>query len=53
MDGLSLRDNVSGVNLTGVNTTAISELEVLTGGWNAEYGRAMGAVINIVTKSGD
>ncbi len=51
VDGLSLRDNVSGGNLTGVNTTAISELEILTGGWNAEYGRAMGSVINIVTKS--
>ena len=51
MDGLSLRDNVSGGNLTGINTTAIAELEVLTGGWNAEYGRAMGSVINIVTKS--
>ena len=51
IDGLSLRDNVSGGNLTSVNTTAISELEVLTGGWNAEYGRAMGAIINIVTKS--
>ena len=51
VDGLSLRDNVSGGNLTGVNTTAIAELEVLTGGWNAEYGRATGSVINIVTRS--
>ncbi len=51
VDGLSLRDNVSGGNLTGINTTAIAELEVLTGGWNAEYGRAMGSVINIVTRS--
>ena len=51
IDGLSLRDNVSGGNLTGINTTAIAELELLTGGWNAEYGRAMGSVINIVTRS--
>ena len=51
IDGLSLRDNVSGGNLAGVNTTSIAELEVLTGGWSAEYGRAMGSVINIVTRS--
>ena len=50
----------------GVNTTSlgygrvgspvlndfIEETEVITGGYNAEYGRATGAVVNVVTKSG-
>ena len=50
----------------GVNTTSlrygtvgsavlndfIEETEVITGGYNAEYGRATGAVVNVVTRSG-
>ena len=50
----------------GVNTTSlrygpagsavindfIEEIEVITGGYNAEYGRATGAVVNVVTRSG-
>ena len=30
----------------------IEEIEVITGGYNAEYGRATGGVVNVVTKSG-
>ncbi len=30
----------------------IEEIEVITGGYNAEYGRATGGVINVVTRSG-
>jgi len=50
----------------GVNTTSltygtvgsplinefIEEIEIITGGYNAEYGRATGGVVNVVTKSG-
>ncbi len=50
----------------GVNTTSlrygtvgspvlndfIEETEVITGGYNAEYGRATGAIVNVVTRSG-
>jgi hypothetical protein len=52
--------------IDGVNTTAlkgagiatpllnefIEELQVLSGGYNAEFGRATGGVVNVVTKSG-
>lgn len=30
----------------------IAETEVITGGYNAEYGRSTGAVVNVATKSG-
>jgi len=33
-----------------VNTTAIQEVTLLTGGYNAEYGNAMSGVVNVVTK---
>jgi Carboxypeptidase regulatory-like domain/TonB dependent receptor len=53
-------------NIDGINTTAmqfgvvgssvindfIEETEIITGGYNAEYGRATGAVVNVATKSG-
>jgi hypothetical protein len=52
---------VDGINTTGLTygtvgspviNDFIEELEVVTGGYNAEYGRATGAVVNVVTKSG-
>jgi outer membrane receptor protein involved in Fe transport len=52
---------VDGVNTTGLTygtvgspviNDFIEEIEVLTGGYNAEYGRATGGVVNVVTKSG-
>jgi outer membrane receptor protein involved in Fe transport len=52
---------VDGVNTTGltygtVGTPVINdfieEIEVVTGGYNAEYGRATGGVVNVVTKTG-
>jgi outer membrane receptor protein involved in Fe transport len=52
---------VDGVNTTGLTygTTGssvindfIEEIEVITGGYNAEYGRATGGVVNVVTKTG-
>ena len=51
VDGMELRDGASNSNWTGINTSTVQELEVLSGGYNAEYGRANGAVINMVTKS--
>ena len=52
---------VDGVNTTGLTfgtvgspviNDFIQEIEVITGGYNAEYGRATGGVVNVVTKSG-
>ncbi len=52
---------IDGLNTTGVetgqenkrlNVEFIEEVQVITGGLNAEYGRITGGVINAVTKSG-
>ena len=52
---------VDGVNTTGLTygtvgspvvNDFIEEIEVITGGYNAEYGRSTGGIVNVVTKSG-
>jgi hypothetical protein len=52
---------IEGLNTTGIeraektkqlNFDFINEIEVKTGGLNAEYGRMTGGVINVITKSG-
>ncbi|HTM22595.1 MAG TPA: TonB-dependent receptor, partial [Kofleriaceae bacterium] len=52
---------VDGVNTTGLSfgtvgtpviTEFIDEIQVITGGYQAEYGRATGGVVNVATKSG-
>ena len=50
MDGIDLRDGGSNTNFSSVNMSTIQEVEVLKGGWNAEYGQANGSIVNIVTK---
>jgi hypothetical protein len=37
---------------TGVNTDFVKEVQVKTGGFEAQYGAAMGGIVNIVTESG-
>ncbi len=53
VDGFSIKDPLSGYsgNLF-VNADAIEELEIVTGGYNAEYGQAMSGVVNIKLKEG-
>ena len=50
LDGMNLRDEGSQTNYKGVNISTIQEMEVLTGGWNAEYSTAQGGIVNLVTK---
>ncbi|MCF7807281.1 MAG: TonB-dependent receptor [Candidatus Marinimicrobia bacterium] len=53
VDGISVKDPLSGYsNNLYVNVDAIEELEVITGGFNAEYGQAMSGIINIRIKEG-
>lgn len=54
IDGLSLENFRTGT-LNGVNnipTTLVSEIQIKTGGFEAEHGGASGGVISVVTKSG-
>lgn len=53
IDGVSTKDPLSGKNYgIFLSTDAIEELEVITGGFNAEYGQAMSGIIEVKTKEG-
>jgi len=52
VDGLQTKDPLSGGRAITLNNIAIEEVQVITGGFNAEYGEAMSGVVNVVTKSG-
>ena len=52
VDGADAVDNsVNGIRAT-VSQEAVQEFQLILSNYNAEYGRAMGGVINIVTKRG-
>jgi len=52
IDGVPMRDPLSGTMGSQLDKYAIQELQVLTGGFSAEYGQALSGVVNIVTKEG-
>jgi hypothetical protein len=51
-DGVDVTDPTTGTFGGNLNFEAIQEVTVITSGVSAEYGRAAGGVINVVTKSG-
>jgi hypothetical protein len=52
VDGMDYVDNsVNGIRAT-VPQDAVQEFQILTNGYAAEYGRAAGGVVNIVSRSG-
>ena len=52
VDGADAVDNsVNGIRST-VSQEAVQEFQIITNSYSAEYGRAAGGVINIITKSG-
>ena len=52
VDGFSQQDPLTGNSTTSINNNAIQEVVVLNGGFNAEYGRIMSGVVNVITKEG-
>ncbi len=52
VDGIAATDNYSGNLGIQVENNSVQELQVISGTFNAEYGQAMSAVVNIVTKEG-
>ena len=50
LDGVSLNSGLLSDNWQRLNITAMEQISVLTGGYNAEYGDAMSGVVNVVTK---
>jgi outer membrane receptor protein involved in Fe transport len=41
-----------GGSFTNVNLNAVQEIQLLTGGFSAEYGEAQSGIVNVVTKEG-
>jgi Carboxypeptidase regulatory-like domain/TonB-dependent Receptor Plug Domain len=52
LDGADNNDTYMNTNLPFPNPDALQEFNVQTGNMSAEYGNAIGGVVNIVTKSG-
>lgn len=53
LDGVSVQDPLAGTGFgLQLSPAAIQEVEVITGGYNAEYGQATSGVVNITTKEG-
>jgi hypothetical protein len=52
IDGVDVNDNLLGTSNDLFVEDAIGEVQVLTAGISAEYGRFSGGVVNIITKSG-
>jgi outer membrane receptor protein involved in Fe transport len=52
IDAVDTTDPTTGTFGTNLNFEAIQEINILTSAVGAEYGRAQGAVVNVVTKSG-
>lgn len=52
VDGVTLRDPRNNKPITGIALSAIQEISIERGGFNAEYGQVRSGVVNIVTKEG-
>jgi hypothetical protein len=52
VDGLTLRDERNNQPYTAISLLAVQDIQVQTGGFNAEYGNIRSGNINVVTKEG-
>jgi hypothetical protein len=52
IDGVNTTNVFKGLQGKAINNEFVQEVEVKTGGYQAEYGRALGGVVNVITKSG-
>jgi outer membrane receptor protein involved in Fe transport len=53
LDGISIQDPLAGTGFgLQISADAVEEVEVLTGGYNAEYGQATSGIVNVTLKEG-
>ncbi|MGE5458173.1 MAG: carboxypeptidase-like regulatory domain-containing protein, partial [Methanococcaceae archaeon] len=53
LDGVSVQDPLSGTGFgLQLSSNSIEEVEVITGGFNAEFGQATSGVVNVKTREG-
>jgi hypothetical protein len=52
VEGINTTDTAFGELSSNLPNEFVSETEVITGGYNAEFGRSTGGIVNVVTKQG-
>jgi hypothetical protein len=52
IDGIDTTNVIKGFQGKAINSEFVEEVQVKTGGYQAEYGRALGGIVNVITKSG-
>jgi len=52
VDGFSQQDPLTGISTTSIDQNAIQQVVVMTGGFDAEYGKIMSGAVNVITKGG-
>lgn len=52
VNGLTMRDERNNQPFSAISLTAIDEIQIQTGGFNAEYGNIRSGLVNVVTKEG-
>lgn len=52
VDGVDTTDSVNGSSITLLNNDLVDQVQMLTGGVNAKYGRFDGGLVSVTTKSG-
>ena len=54
LNGVSIQDPLAGTGFgLQLSANAVQEVDVITGGFNAEYGQATSGVVNVKTKEGE
>lgn len=53
LDGLTLRDERDNTPFTGISLSSVENIQVQTGGFNAEYGNIRSGLIQVTTKEGN
>ncbi len=52
VNGLTLRDERSNAPYSNIPLSSVQEVQVVTSGFNAEYGNVRSGVVNVITKEG-
>jgi hypothetical protein len=52
VDGLTLRDERNNKPYSSISLSSVQDIQVQTGGFNAEYGNIRSGIVNVITKEG-
>jgi outer membrane receptor protein involved in Fe transport len=52
IDGMEVKDPLLDLRMMNIGNPAVAEMIAMTGGFDAEFGNAQSAVVNVVTKEG-